>query len=350
MTERQDVSLLGRQASQEKIASLINKNRWPQVVLLAGERGIGKARLAQWIGQSILCQDLQLGHACEQCHSCRLVKGLRHPDLAWYMPHPSIQESEMQKAFGKLDEWREKEMARWREDALALRPDSGVGYYVLTGKAVRREVGMTPVMSQKRVVVLTDLEKLAGGRGEANEAANSLLKILEEPAAGTYFLLHCNQAARLPETIRSRSTFWPLGPLSSETIKEILEAATPGRKAFALSQGVINARVVAGPEEEAEIQVKEWIRAMNDPGVSLRIKAARSAGTKEARGKFSGSLMLLGEVLHQELRERPETEIKAGSEVIRLVEVAYTQAQANGNPQLILYCLLAGAWRINGGR
>src|SRR3989442_9294579 len=51
-----------------------------------GPRGVGKQRLALWVGQLLLCERRGEREPCGECRSCRLALTLQHPDLHWFVP------------------------------------------------------------------------------------------------------------------------------------------------------------------------------------------------------------------------------------------------------------------------
>ncbi|MEO8479881.1 MAG: DNA polymerase III subunit delta, partial [Gemmatimonadota bacterium] len=77
----------GHRTLRGRLAEAITADRLPQVLLLTGESGIGKQRLALWLAQRLLCEQ-PLAEPCGACGSCKRVLGLVHPDLHWFVPVP----------------------------------------------------------------------------------------------------------------------------------------------------------------------------------------------------------------------------------------------------------------------
>jgi len=136
--------------------------RLPHALLLAGPGGTGKGRFADAFAGLLLCA-APGAIRCGKCRDCRLVSAGTHPDLAWLRPEES----------GK-----------------AIRVDQV--------RALREFCTTRPHQGGWRVMVIEPAEAL-----NAN-AANALLKTLEEPGAETLLLLVAHEPARLPATIRSR--------------------------------------------------------------------------------------------------------------------------------------------------
>lgn len=138
--------------------------RLPHALLLQGAPGLGKHGFARRLAATLLCaQPDSKAAACGRCHGCQLLAAGNHPDFMALMP------SEDRRSI-VIDQVRELGAF------FALRPHT----------AARKVALLTPA----------DAMNL--------HAANSLLKILEEPPAGSVLILVASQPARLPATIRSR--------------------------------------------------------------------------------------------------------------------------------------------------
>jgi DNA polymerase-3 subunit delta' len=135
----------------------------PHALLLQGRPGLGKHDFAVQLAQALLCEQARDGVACGQCHSCRLFAAGTHPDLA---------------GIGLV------------EDAKSITVDQI--------RALGDFLSLRPHTAARKVVVISPAEAMN------INAANSLLKLLEEPPLGSMLLLVTGHPARLPATIRSR--------------------------------------------------------------------------------------------------------------------------------------------------
>ena len=142
---------------------LCTRTQHAHAYLLQGPAGIGKRALADCLAARLLCQQPQPLEACGQCKSCHLLAAGTHPDL--YL----LQPEEVDKAI-RVDQVREL-----------------VDFVV-----------QTPQLGGRKVVVLEPAEAMNPN------AANALLKSLEELAGNTVMLLVSHQPSRLLPTIRSR--------------------------------------------------------------------------------------------------------------------------------------------------
>src|SRR5947207_9191349 len=81
------VDLYGHERLREQIVAASNRGALPASLLFHGPRGIGKQRLALWLGQIILCENPG-STPCGRCTHCRFTARLTHPDLHWFFPRP----------------------------------------------------------------------------------------------------------------------------------------------------------------------------------------------------------------------------------------------------------------------
>jgi DNA polymerase III subunit delta' len=139
--------------------------RLPHGLLLHGPAGLGKRDLALRLAARLLCLAPADGDACGGCRSCALLIAGAHPD---FVPVAPLNDSR----FITVDQVREL------ADFLALRPHTAT----------------------RKVIVLHPADALN------INAANSLLKILEEPPLGSFLILVTDKPARLAATVRSRCT------------------------------------------------------------------------------------------------------------------------------------------------
>jgi DNA polymerase-3 subunit delta' len=140
--------------------------------LFSGPPGLGKRLLALRFAQALNCEQSP-GDPCLQCRNCRRIERGNHPDVR-------VSGMETQAATLKADE-----AARQKELKIA------------TVRAWQQDVALRPYEAARRVLILHDAERLS------EEAANAMLKTLEEPPDHALLILVADSAALLP-TIVSR--------------------------------------------------------------------------------------------------------------------------------------------------
>ncbi len=138
-------------------------NRLPHALLVTGPPGIGKTSFCHFAARAFLCGNRSFAGACGECHSCKLLDAETHPDFLKISPAEG-------KSVISVDQVR----------------------------SLSEELELTPQCSQRKIAVIDPAECMN------TNAANSLLKTLEEPGTGIILFLVCTTPGFLAATIRSR--------------------------------------------------------------------------------------------------------------------------------------------------
>jgi DNA polymerase-3 subunit delta' len=170
---------VGHKTQRTFFEHLIERNRLPSTILLAGPGGIGKRRIAQEMAQSLFCEK-HVWAGCGTCHSCTLFKAHNTPDL-YQLDFADAEQASIE---------------RVRELLYSLQLKSFAG--------------------TQRVVIFDNAHLMS------NAVTNVLLKTLEEPRPNTYFLLISSSKARMLPTLLSRSQVVHFSHLNRNEIDEIL--------------------------------------------------------------------------------------------------------------------------------
>lgn len=355
--------LVGHEAARRQFAEAIQGNRLPQTILITGPQGVGKQRLGLWLAQRMLCSTGRRSDGataatvepCGECRECRLVLGLAHPDVHWLVPVPRPKAGEPDKQVDEVDEAIGAVLAERRTKPLYGPPDGLAGHGVATARLIARRAALTTVEGHGRVFLIGGAERLAVQEGQ-EEAANALLKLLEEPPAGTVFVLTAAEPRRLLPTIRSRAVTVRLGRLADEEVRTFLAAQLdPAPAGKDLEERIRRAEGSIGTalQDDADSAAK----AYRDAGAFLeavlagperRLMAALSQGVFAARGAFTAMLDAMADLLGEAAREaaggrsrrplpsglgrRPLDALLAAQ---ARVAAAREAAQGNVNPQLL---------------
>ncbi len=355
--------LVGHEAARRQFAEAIQGNRLPQTILITGPQGVGTQRLGLWLAQRMVCSTRRRADAptrdgvepCGECRECRLVLGLAHPDVHWLVPVPRPKAGEPDKQVDEVEEAIGAALAERRTKPLYGPPDGLAGHGVATARLIARRAALTTVEGHGRVFLIGEAERLAVQEGQ-EEAANALLKLLEEPPAGTVFVLTAAEPRRLLPTIRSRAVTVRLGRLADEEVRAFLaERLDPAPAGKELAERVRRAEgsIGAALQDDAESAAK----AYRDAGAFLeavlagperRLMAALSQGVFAARGAFTAMLDAMADLLGEAAREaaggkarrplpsglgrRPLDALLAAQ---ARVAAAREAAQGNVNPQLL---------------
>ena len=138
--------------------------------------------------QALLCSQPQKGGACGKCQACQLFTSGTHPDFHVLQPE-AVAES--------ADDLSSRYAVRYpASDRKRERSSADITIYQI--RCLIEDAQGRPFISRRKVLLLSPAEAMN------LNAANSLLKLLEEPPPGSTLLLVTSQFARLPATIRSR--------------------------------------------------------------------------------------------------------------------------------------------------
>lgn len=153
--------------------------RLPHAMLLVGPPGVGKASFAEQLAALLLCESVTAeSKACGRCEACRWLETGNHPDFRRIAP-----EGDDEAAEGVAEKAKKR------------------GASMIKIDQIRELEGFVFIGSHRegnRVVIIEDADAMNA------PAANSLLKILEEPPSSVYFLLISSKSKSLLPTIRSR--------------------------------------------------------------------------------------------------------------------------------------------------
>jgi DNA polymerase III subunit delta' len=178
-------------------------------LLLHGAEGVGTLPFATVLAQALLCEgDAGAPRPCGRCGSCRLVQQHVHPDLFVLLPEVLRQAVNWPLADDKPD------------DEGKRKPSKQIR--IAEVRAATDWVTKTSSRGRGKVVLLHPAEAIN------LQAANALLKTLEEPPAGTRLLLGVADPARLLPTVRSRCQHVQLAaPSAEEAIAWLAAHGTP---------------------------------------------------------------------------------------------------------------------------
>lgn len=189
--------LIGHHQAQTQLAQLLGAGRFPHAILLHGPQGIGKRMLAEILATRLICGPAQAAEA----------------DMFGVPQIPAGQ--------GPLA--ANENSSQYHQ----LQAQSCPDYYVLQPEENKKSTGIKQVQAlleallrsadTARTVIVDSLEDLT------SEAANTLLKTLEEPRPGVFFILLAHQLSSTLPTIRSRCRLLALRPLSLEETQQVLK-------------------------------------------------------------------------------------------------------------------------------
>ena len=337
--------LYGHDSLMNRLVGTIASGRFPQAVLLAGPQGVGKQRIALSLAQALFCHDE--GHPDGDCKSARQVKRLSHPDLHWFVPIiPPSRSTSPDKQLEEAQTALAEAMAERRENPVYSPADGRASHSVASARLLQRKAGLTPFQAKRKVLILGDADRLVV-QESSQEAANKLLKILEEPPGDTNLILTSSRPDSLLPTIRSRLFVVRVSRLREREVESFLinemgMSHQAARRLAAGSEGsVTRALGAAGESEEALRAATRFLEAVKE-GPAAWAAEALAQPPWGARGGYTAMLDELSLQLRFKLQKLAEGG-KPGNgnylRAIRLVQEHREATQRNLNPQLGLAVL-----------
>ncbi|MFZ2087067.1 MAG: DNA polymerase III subunit delta' [Desulfobaccales bacterium] len=207
--------ILGQERALGYLRAALGRGRLAHAYLFLGPAGVGKESVARALASALNCAEPQEdGDACGSCPSCKRLAGGTHPDFHLIYPTSKGRTPEI-----KIEQIRE----------------------------FRRVTAYAPVAGGWRVALIKPAEALTG------EAANALLKTLEEPPSQHLLILTAGVEADLFPTVVSRCqklAFTPLPyPLISQELMHRGLSASQASLLAALSGGSLGRALAQEPED-----------------------------------------------------------------------------------------------------
>ena len=223
--------IVGHGDNIKRLRHMENIRCLPHAVLLTGPSGIGKFMVASVLGAALLCKSPE-SRPCGSCQSCLQMSHTTHPDL------------------------------------LVINPD-GANIKIEQIRKMQHEVALAPYVSARRVCIINEAELMTV------QAANSLLKVLEEPVGDLVFILISSNRLMLLPTIISRCMTVAFQPLPPTVLTQALND-----KGFSPEQSEVAARLSGGRMGKAlsflepdgfamRNQTKDIIQGLLDAGMTI---------------------------------------------------------------------------------
>jgi len=310
--------LLGQEKAKRLLTRSLVAGRIPHGYMFKGPEGVGKRLFARGVAAAVNCRDKAQVGACGNCKSCKKFRSMNHPDFLLVSP---------EKGVIKINQIRQ----------------------------LTEALTYPPYESDTRVVVLEDVHTMR------REAANSLLKTLEEPPEDNLLILTAESSQEVLATLNSRCQIVPFLQLSTKDTTSILVAhgiePEEAELLARLSEGSPG-RALLYEKTEMVALWKEIISVVSDPaiepakdvGVLLQL-AEKMVVLKDALPPLFGLLRLwLRDLLLQgqnksEARENGWGQLKSWSSrqlfaKLQAIDRAESELARNCNRSLVCEILL----------
>ena len=169
---------IGNRKIIERLRNKLREDRFPHGLIFSGPAGVGKHTCALMIAKALNCVRASAGEFCDECPACRKVESGTHPDVL---------------TISVEDEATQIKIAQVRQ-LLSL-------------------LDLQPLEGRNKVFIIDPADLLNA------EAANALLKGLEEPPENTFFILITVNVQELLRTVRSRCQTYNFTPLTIDEVR-----------------------------------------------------------------------------------------------------------------------------------
>lgn len=165
--------------AMKMLRQMIIRERVAHAYLIQGDVGTGKEAIGYFLAKSLFCKQMSAGEPCHRCNECLRIDSGNHPDVHWIRP----------------------DGASIKKEQIAH---------------LQKEFTYTGLESNQKVYLISHADLMT------TNAANRLLKFLEEPSKKTTAILMTENSQAILDTVKSRCQIISLMPLSSQSIEELL--------------------------------------------------------------------------------------------------------------------------------
>lgn len=293
------MNLVGHDEAWREWRAAMASERMHHAWILAGTRGLGKGAFARAAAAALVAEP---GVAQPEARA--------HPDIHVLDHLPANDDEEAKKAEGKPYQTKRN-------------------ITIDQVRGVQRRLNTRPTLGSRRAIVVDPADDLEKG------AVNALLKSLEEPPVGTFFLLVTHRPGRLLPTVRSRCRVLRFAPLDERAIDAVLRGEAPEADAAARAAAVAAAEGSPGAALSFVGQGLGALHALmrriireGDGDFALRGQLAAEVGARPDRERQLATLDLARAVLVGDLAEAPRERqariIEAHAAVVALAAQAPT--------------------------
>jgi len=190
-------TLIGNDDVKGSLRRLLVGGRVPGSMLFTGEQGIGKKLFALELAKAMNCRSRNGVEACDECSSCKRISRSTFPP------------------FSADDDNRERLIWSEHADLAMVRPFKQI-IRVKPMRELEHEANFRPFEGAARVFVVEDADTMN------DQAANALLKTLEEPPPTSHLILTTSNPTALLATIRSRCQIIRFAPIAADLVETFL--------------------------------------------------------------------------------------------------------------------------------
>lgn len=202
------------------------QRRVPPVLLLTGIPGVGKRSMAYYLAQWLLCERTGLNQVVSEDSGGDLFGG-----LLGEAPKPAAPVGDEPRPCGECMSCQRAIRGTWIDFVEVLPEEEGESLKIEQFRKLKTQLGFGAHEGNYRVILIPNADRMTV------QAANSVLKLLEEPPAGWIFFLTASDSNLLLPTLVSRCQTIRLKPFTKATLEELLGDVRGGKQALCAELG-----------------------------------------------------------------------------------------------------------------
>ena len=258
----------GQDSTKTQLLDLFKSERVPHALLLNGEEGCGHLQLALSFSSLLLCKSPTPLDACKNCSSCKMYEKYQHPDLHFSYPihlskteHSETSDDQRSSFLEALEKYKCLGKKTWYSKMGNENKQGVIG--VKESQAILAKISLKSFFGSAKILLMWMPELMN------IQAANKLLKLIEEPPENTYFIFVSNNQSKILPTISSRLQTINVPRLKDENISDFLEEKfqiepSSAKNIAKISKGnlnkAINTHLDAGISEMNRSLFVNWMR------------------------------------------------------------------------------------------
>lgn len=353
----------GLEEVKNKLIEAVKVDHVAHAQLFLGAEGSANLPMALAFAAYLNCENKQENDACGECSSCTKQAKFIHPDVHFVFPTAATPKIKRE------DATSEKFLKEWREYLLKS-PYGNVSDWSFHFGWENKQL-LIPRQESRNIITNLSLKAFEGKYKVMliwlpelmnSNAANGILKVLEEPPAKTIFLMVSNDENKLLTTIRSRVQLMKIPSFTDEDILSTvnkIEGINAERAQEITYLAESNMRealhLVQGGQDAMGVQFKQWMRLCFTFDFQALVKMAdefQSGGKEFQKGLLNtGSKVMRDALIHQfevsQLERIPDAEkdfvanfskvfnTEKVAEVVPKLEEANYHIERNANPKIL---------------
>ena len=355
--------LTSQDASKKQLLNLFSQNRVPHALLLSGPEGCGHLQLALAFAALLSSNNPQEYDACKKCSSCLKHEKFQHPDIHFSFPihllkseHSEISDHRRDIFVKTLIELKCLGKKSWYS-AMGNENKQGV-IGVQESHSILKKINLKSFFGGAKILImwLPELMNL--------QAANKLLKLIEEPPEKTYFILVSDTPDKIINTIYSRMQHIVIPKMPLQHISVFLQqnfnlSIESSNTLANFSNGNLNKAIIShlnasSSELNISLFIKwmrlcysrniadtiDWVNELSKMGRE-QVKDFISYSLEMSRHCILGNFSIFNDQITQKEEKflekfQPFINHKNISEINALMNEAYSHIERNANPKILM--------------